>query len=91
MARLIERTLHPETRERVYLWDDGSETVFNERTKEWTLFRVPPANEISAAVHGDPDAQQLIAEYTKGIRYTPPVLADAPRHSADVAEDDDNG
>lgn len=90
MAKLIACTRYPESREVGYTWDDGSESIFNERTKEWTLWRIPTHNEILGAASGDVVSQASIATYANPIRYTPPVLADAPRHNAEVEDETDD-
>lgn len=94
MARLISATRYPESQEVEYITDDFSRIVHNERTMEWTLFRIPTHNDILNAVRGGEivkrEAQQLIADIVKPVRYTPPVLADAPRHSAEVMDETDD-
>ena len=92
MARLISATRYPETQEVEYVTDDFSRIVHNERTGEWTLFRIPTPNDILAAAHPKATAHALsaIELLAEPVRYTPPVLADVPRHSAEVEDETDD-
>lgn len=89
MAKLISATRYPETHEVEYVTDDFSRIVHNERTGEWTLFRIPTPNDLlEHALDMLGKRVSDLAAYSVPIRYTPPVLADAPRHTAEVAADD---
>ena len=94
MAKLISCTRYPETQEVEYVTDDFSRIVHNERTGEWTLFRLPTPNDILAAhfqkATGPFSDARDIPTLLTPIRYTPPVLADAPRHSAEVMDETDD-
>ena len=89
MSKLIDATFYPETEEYVYVTDDFCRIVHDTRTGEWTLFRIPTPDDLLAHAFGA-KAPRIgnLAAYTAPIRFTPPTLADAPYHSAEVAVDD---
>ena len=72
-----------------YVTDDFCRIVHDTRTGEWTLFRIPTPDDLLEMAAGvkHPRITDLAA-YAAPIRVTPPTLADAPYHSAEVAVDD---
>jgi hypothetical protein len=93
MSSIVSATRYDDTNEIEYITDDFYRIVQDLRTGHWTLFRIPfPGDLLEHATvgythHRIPD----LRVYSLGLRVTPPVLADAPRHSADVAADDEYG
>lgn len=90
MAKIVSATRYPETQEIEYITDDFCRIVQNERTGEWTLFRIPSPNGILSVVFEGRMNEGTIEQYTAPIRYTPPQLADAPRHNAEVMDESDD-
>lgn len=90
MPKVIARTEHPDSREVQAFYDDGSKVIYDERTKTFTLYRWPTQNDILAAASGDVAAQETFLQWIAPVRYTPPTLADAPRHTAEVGSGDDD-
>lgn len=90
MPNVISRTEHADSREVEYLYDNGTRVIHDERTGAWTVWRIPSITDILAAAKGNGDAQSNILDITEPVRYTPPVLADAPRHTAEVGAGDDD-
>lgn len=89
MPKVIQRTDHADSREVVFDYDDGSRVIHDTRTKSWTLFRIPTQDDLCEHAQGATNTRLAdLAAYCAPIRYVPPVLADAPRHDAEVSVDD---